>query len=265
MLRGQPLIFGDIMNVPIHSPTSGWIEDISFYSNPFYKNKKNIKIVILSDYLDKWIKLKPIRNYRKYTAEKLINIIYQAGIVGLGGSQFSSSRKLMLSINKVNTLIVNAVESEPYITADNCLIKNHMDEILKGCKIVSWISNIRIVLIVIQEDKIETISKIYSLVKKESLFKVCILKTKYPGGSSKVLIKSLTGKEIPYNKHSIDLGYLIFNVATIYAIKRAIINGEPLIQRIVTFLGNKNRLSGNFWTRIGTPVKEFFTNNKNKM
>jgi len=132
-----------------------------------------------------------------------------------------------------------------------------MHEILTGCKIISWISKINIVLIAIQEDRIQTISKIYSLIKNNSLFKICILKKKYPGGSSKVLIKSLTGKEIPYGKHSIDIGYLVFNVATIYAIKRAIINGEPLTQRIVSCLGDKNLLSGNFWIRIGTPIKYF--------
>ncbi|CAL4326177.1 Ion-translocating oxidoreductase complex subunit C [Buchnera aphidicola (Brachycaudus tragopogonis)] len=265
VLRGQPLVFGDLFNVPIHSPTSGYIEDIFLYSSPLNKNKKNIKIVILSDYLDQWIKLKPIKNYKKYTSEQLIKIIYQSGVVGLGGSQFSSSRKLILSINKVHTLVVNAVESEPYITADNCLINNYMHEVLKGCEIISWISNIKIVLIAIQEDKSEAIAKIHNLIKNKSLFKICILKTKYPGGSSKVLIKSLIGKEIPYNKHSIDLGYLVFNVATIYAIKRAIINGEPLTERIITFLGDANFLSGNFWTRIGTPIKHFLTDYKNKM
>jgi len=265
VLRGQPLIFGDIFNVPVHAPTSGWIEDISIYSNSFNQNKKNIKIIILSDHLDKWIRLKPIKNYKRYTSEQLIKIIYQSGIVGLGGGQFSSSKKLMLSMNKVHTLIVNAVESEPYITADNCLINNYIHEILKGCKIISWIANIKIVLIAIQEDKIETISKIYSFIKNEPLFKVCILKKKYPGGSSKILIKSLTGQEIPHEKHAVDIGYLIFNVATIYAIKRSIIDGEPLTERIVTVLGDENFLSGNFWTRIGTPVKHFLTNYKNKI
>lgn len=167
-------------------------------------------------------------------------------------------------MNKVNTLIINGVESEPYITADHFLIHNYAHEILIGCKIISWISKIEIVLIVLQEDKVELISKMNNLIKDQSLFNICIIKKKYPGGSSKILIKSLTGKEIPHKKHAIDIGYLIFNVATIYAIKRAIVNGEPLTERVITFLGNENNLSGNFWTRIGTPVKHFLSDIHNK-
>ncbi len=259
VLRGQPLIFSDNFDVPIHAPTSGLIENIYFNSDPI---KKNIKIVVSSDYRDKWIRLNPIKNYTKHTPEKLIKIIHQSGIVGLGGGQFSSAKKLMLSINKVHTLIVNAVESEPYISSDKCLIYNHIDEILIGCKIICWITKIKIVFIAIQENNVKLISKIHGLIENESLFKICIIKKKYPGGSSKVLIKSLTGKEIPYDKHSIDIGYLIFNVATIFSMKRAIIDGEPLTERIVTFLSDKNFLSGNFWVRIGTPIKYFLTKEK---
>ncbi|QCI17525.1 electron transport complex subunit RsxC [Buchnera aphidicola (Acyrthosiphon lactucae)] len=262
VLRGQPLTFSDDFNVPIHAPTSGLIEEIDFDSHLIEKNKKNIKIVISSDYLDKWIRLKPIENYKKLNPEKLIKIIHQSGIVGLGGGEFPSSKKLILSINKAHTLIVNAVESEPYITSDNCLIYNYIDEILTGCRIICWITKIKLVCIAIQEDKIKSILKIYNSIKDESLFKLCILKKKYPGGSSKVLIKSLTGKEIPHEKHSIDIGYLVFNVATIFSIKKAIINGEPLTERIVTFLGDKNFLSGNFWIRIGTPIQYFLSNKK---
>lgn len=263
VLRGQPLIFGSDVNVPIHAPTSGWIENIAINIDPTNKNKKNIKITILPDYLDQWIKLKPIYNYKKYSSDKLIKMIYQAGIVGLGGGEFSSAKKLMLSINKkTSTLIVNAVESEPDVTSDDCLINNYMHEILEGCKIISYISKINKVLIAVQEDRKQAITKIYTLIKNQSLFKLCILKKKYPGGSSKVLIKSLTGKEIPNGKHSVDIGYLIFNVATIYAIKRAIINGEPLTERIISCLGNKNFLSGNFWIRIGTPIEYFLHDKK---
>ena len=264
VLRGQPLIFSNTTLAAVHAPTSGYIENIYFYSHPIHKYKKNIKIVIISDYLDRWIKLKPIKNYKQCTSEKLIHIIHQSGVVGLGGGEFPSAKKLMLSINKAHTLIVNAVESEPLITSDDCLINNYIPDILKGCEIISWISNIKKVLIAIQEDKTESILKISNCIKNKSLFQIRIIKKKYPGGSSKVLIKSLIGKEVPYNKHSIDIGYLIFNVATIYAIKRSIINGEPLTERIITLLDNKNFLSRNFWVRIGTPIKHLLTNHKLK-
>lgn len=259
VLCGEPLTFGDCFSVPIHSPTSGKIKSIEFNSHHINFNKANIKIIISSDYLDQWIRLKKINNYKLYSAKSLIKIIYQSGIVGLGGAHFSSSKKLMLSVNKVHTLVVNAVESDPCITSDYCLINNCLEEILIGCEIISWISKVKKILIVIQEDKIKLISKIQLLISKKTLFKICILKKKYPGGSSKIIIKSLTGKEIPYGKHSIDIGYLIFNISTVYAIKRAIINGEPLIQRIVSVYNYENHLSKNFLIKIGTPIN-FFLN-----
>ncbi|WP_367682239.1 electron transport complex subunit RsxC [Buchnera aphidicola] len=255
VLCGQPLIFGSNKTVPVHSPTSGWIKNIDFDSNISNTNQKKIKIIILSDYLDNWIRLKTIKNYTKYSPTKLIKIIDQSGIIGLGGGGFSSAEKLRLSLNKVHTLIVNAVESDPCITADYCLIKNCIHEILIGCKIVAWISKVKCILIAIQEDKLELILKIQNLIKDISLFKICILKKKYPGGSSKILIKSLIGIDIPSGKHSLDLGYLIFNITTIYAIKRSIINGEPLIHRIITFHNeDKKVFSKNFFIKIGVPI-----------
>ncbi|WP_261789604.1 electron transport complex subunit RsxC [Buchnera aphidicola] len=260
VLCGQPLTFGNDVIVPIHSPTSGWIENIYFSSNSSDKNQEKIKIVILSNHLNKWIRLKTINDYKKYTPKDLIKIIYQSGVVGLGGAQFPSFKKLMLSINKVHTLVINGIESEPCITADYCLMQNYMNEILIGCEIVAWISKVKDILIVVQEDKVELILRIQSIIKDKKLFKLCIIKKKYPGGSSKILIKSLIGKEIPCGKHSIDIGYLIFNVSTIYAIKRSVINGEPLIKRIVTFYQKDENISSkNFWIKIGTPIN-FFLN-----
>ncbi|MDE5285812.1 MAG: electron transporter RnfC, partial [Buchnera aphidicola] len=123
------------------------IKDIVFFDNDL--SAKKITIVIESDKQDSWIQLKPIKNYKKYTAQQLIKVIYNSGIVGLGGGQFSSAKKLHVSINKVHTLIVNAVESEPYITADACLLDNYIDEIIIGCEIISWITKITTVLITI--------------------------------------------------------------------------------------------------------------------
>lgn len=259
VLCGEPLTIGDSSSVPVHAPTSGIIKNIEFNAKGFGFNKENIKITIIPDYLNQWIRLKKINNYKLYSAQSLIKIIYKLGIVGLGGAHFSSSKKLMLSMNKVHTLIVNALESDPYITADYCLMYNYLNEIFIGCKIISWISKVKSIIIVIQEDKIELISKIKLLIQNKKIFKICVFKTKYPSGSSKIIIKSLTGKEIPFGKHAIDMGYLIFNVTTVYAIKRAIINGEPLISRIVTLYNYKNHLAKNFLIKIGTPIS-FFLN-----
>ncbi|CAL4319227.1 Ion-translocating oxidoreductase complex subunit C [Buchnera aphidicola (Cavariella theobaldi)] len=254
VLRGQPLIFGHNHTVPVHAPTSGWIEDIIFYSDIDIPTQDNITIIIRSDTKDSWIRVKTYKNYKNYTPDKLIKIIYQSGIIGLGGAKFSSSKKLLLSLNKVHTLIVNAVESDPYTTSDECLIHNYIEEILIGCEIIAWITKVNLILIAVQDDKLTSISIIKSYIKNKSLFKMFIITNKYPAGSSKIIIQALTGKDIPHGQHAIDMGYLIFNIATIYSIKRAIFNGEPLTNRIVTIDGNKSTYPGNFWIRIGTPL-----------
>lgn len=264
VLRGQPLIFGNDKITPIHAPTSGWIEDIIFSSYIHTPTQENITIIIKSDKKDSWIRLKPYKDYKNCTPDKLIKIIHQSGIIGLGGGQFLSSKKLLLSLNKAHTLIVNAIESDPYTTSDECLIYNYIKEVLIGCEIIAWITKVNRILIAVQDNKLQSIAIIQAFIKNKSLFQLFIISNKYPGGSSKIIIRSLTGSDIPKGQHAIDMGYLIFNIATIYSIKRAVLNGEPFTQRIVTIDGNKTTYPGNFWMRIGTPLKDIINYQKCK-
>ncbi|XBC40854.1 MAG: electron transport complex subunit RsxC [Buchnera aphidicola (Nurudea yanoniella)] len=256
VLRGQMLAVGSNDIAPIHSPTSGIIASISKKKFNFISNKYFGIINIKSDGSDKWIHRVSTCNYKELSYNTLIQLIYDSGIVGLGGSGFLSSKKLKyaLKCKMVHTLVVNAAESEPYITSDDCLIKNFSDDIIKGCQIIKWILKIKNVLIAIESDKIISYEKMKNIIEYFSDFEIRKITTRYPSGSSKQLIKILFDKEVPLGKHAIDLGIIIFNVATIFAIKRAVLNGEPLTERIVTISDVNLSFQKNILTRIGTPI-----------
>lgn len=261
VLRGQVLALGYKDIAPIHSPVSGLITQITNKEFKFFSNKRYSVINIQSDGKDQWINRIPIHNYKNLSANQIIQFIYNSGIVGLGGAGFLSSKKLKHSIRKVHTLVVNAAESEPYVTSDDCLMQNFSTEIVQGCQIVMWVLNIKHVLIAIENDKHLAYIKINDAINRLSGFEIRKIKKKYPSGSSKQLIKMLFNQEIPSGKHSIHLGIILFNVSTIFSIKRAILNGEPLTERIVTLSDKDASYQKNFLVRIGTPIKHILLEN----
>ncbi|XBC43416.1 MAG: electron transport complex subunit RsxC [Buchnera aphidicola (Meitanaphis flavogallis)] len=261
VLRGQVLVLGYKNIAPIHSPVSGLIIQITNEEFKFFSNKRYNVINIQSDGKDRWINRIPIHNYKDLSVNKIIQFIYNAGIVGLGGAGFLSSKKLKYSIKKVHTLVVNAAESEPYVTSDDCLMQNFSTEIVQGCQIVMWILKIKYVVIAIEDDKNLAYIKVNNAINNLSGFEIRKIKKKYPSGSSKQLIKTLFNKEIPSGKHSIHLGIILFNVSTVFSIKRAILNGEPITERIVTLSDEDALYQKNFLVRIGTPIKHILLEN----
>jgi len=151
-------------------------------------------------------------------------------------------------------LLINAAESEPYVQSDDCLMQNFYKEIAEGCQIIACILKIKSVVIAIEDDKKLAFIKIKNAIKSFPNFKIRKIKNKYPSGSSKQLIKTLFNKEVPLGKRSISLGILIFNVSTIFYIKRAILNSEPLIERIITLSDAQLLYQKNVLVRIGTPI-----------
>ncbi|WP_187145695.1 electron transport complex subunit RsxC [Buchnera aphidicola] len=253
VLRGQTLTLGCGNIVSIHSPTSGRIIDV-INNYIFFLDQFFAVVIVESDGRDLWISRTPICNYTQFSSKKLINLIYHSGILGLSGSGFSTSKKLQCAVGKVHTLVVNAVESEPCVTSDDCLIQNFSKEIIDGCKILIWILKIKKILIVVSEEKIIAFNVLKKSVINLKDFELLKVKNKYPSGSSKKLIQILFNKEIPQGKHAIDLGIIMYNVATVFAIKKAILDGEPLTERVITLYGDKFLPSKNVLVRIGTPI-----------
>ncbi|AKC32085.1 electron transport complex subunit RsxC [Candidatus Pantoea carbekii] len=254
VLRGQPLTVGSgYMMLPVHAPTSGTVEAIAPY--PISKKREELCVFLRADGQDRWIKLDPQPNYRSLSRKEIIKRIYNAGIAGLGGAGFPAAAKLSIGLQKrVKTLIINAVECEPYITADDRLIQDYTLEVLEGCRILAWILQANHVLIGIEDNKPQAIQAIRQALGDNNDLQLCVIPTKYPSGSAKQLTKILTGLEVPCNGHSLDIGILMHNVATVWAIKRAIINGEPITERVITLTGKSISNPCNAWSRIGTSL-----------
>ncbi|MCT6516802.1 electron transport complex subunit RsxC, partial [Proteus vulgaris] len=257
VLKGQPLTKGIGRTLPVHASISGMVTAIEPFPSAHPSGLPEIAVRIQSDGKDEWRKKSPIINYQLESRDTLLNRIHEAGIAGLGGAGFPTASKLKGGGDLVKTLIINAAECEPYITADDRLMQEHADEVIAGCQVLIHLLSPDEVLIGIEDNKpeaIESLKHALSAVPDEKRIFIRVIPTKYPSGGAKQLTKILTGKEVPSGGRSSDIGVLMQNVGTVVAIKRAIINDEPLIERVVTVTGNGAKTPGNFWTRLGTPI-----------
>jgi len=201
-------------------------------------------------------------DWRNISANELIQKIYNAGIVGMGGAVFPTHIKLTNSVNRVKTLIVNAMECEPYITCDDRLLREHSAEVLQGALIAAKIVSAEKILFGIEDNKPEAIifleKEIIDYQKNVDIdrlkIEIIVTKTKYPSGGEKQLIQILTGLEVPQNKYPASLGIIVQNVATLYAINDAICCDKTLTHRLITITGDLVKQAGNYWVAFGTSL-----------
>jgi len=254
VLRGQPLTFGTGRMLPVHAPTSGVIEAIGPHMTAHPSGLAEMSVFIAPDGEDRWIERDGVADYRQLPREEVIKRIHQAGVAGLGGAGFPTATKLKGGLNSTRTLIINAAECEPYITADDRLMQDCADEVIEGSRIFAWVLQAERVLIGIEDNKPEAIAALKRALGGANDLQLRVIPTKYPSGGAKQLTKILTGKEVPHGGRSSDIGVLMQNVGTAWAVKRAIIDGEPLTERVVTLTGEAVTQPGNVWGRLGTPV-----------
>ncbi|HHF5758405.1 TPA: electron transport complex subunit RsxC [Haemophilus influenzae] len=260
VLKGQALTKGDgLRMLPVHAPTSGTIKSIKPYVATHPSGLDEPTIHLQADSLDQWIERNPIDDFSTLSPEQLIHKIYQAGIAGLGGAVFPTAAKIQSAEQKVKLLIINGAECEPYITCDDRLMRERADEIIEGIRILRYILRPEKVVIAIEDNKPEAIEAIRKALQGANDISVRIIPTKYPSGATKQLIYLLTGIEVPSGARSSSIGVLMQNVGTMFAIKRAVINDEPLIERVVTLTGNKIAEKGNYWVRLGTPISQILS------
>ena len=255
VLKGQPLTVGRGRTVPVHAPTSGTVSAITPHITAHPSGLAELCVIIQPDGEDRWCERAPVADYRQLATSELIQRIHQAGIAGLGGAGFPTASKLQGGMNGVETLILNAAECEPYITADDRLMQEHADQVIEGTQILRHLLQPKLTLIGIEDNKPEAIAALKLALHDQPGIALRVVPTKYPSGGAKQLTKILTGKEVPHGKHSSAIGVLMQNVGTAFAIKRAIVDGEPLIERVVTLTGEALSQPGNLWARIGTPVQ----------
>ncbi|WP_318418245.1 electron transport complex subunit RsxC [Photobacterium leiognathi] len=253
--KGQPLTQGDIaMCVPVHAPTSGTITAIEQRTTAHPSGLSDLCIVIAPDQQDTWCDKTTYADYEDRDPAELIDAIRLNGIAGLGGAGFPTARKLQGGLGNVDILIINAAECEPYITADDRLMRDYAEEVIEGVRILRHIISPKLTIIGIEDNKPEAIKALEQHVKEDDNILIRVVPTKYPSGSSKQLVKILTGREVPSQSRSTSVGVIMQNVGTAFAIKRAIIDGEPLIERVVTLTGEAFKERGNVFAMLGTPI-----------
>lgn len=188
--------------------------------------------------------------------DAIVQRIRDCGIVGAGGAQFPTDLKYNLDGSEINTFIINGTECEPYLSADYALMAQHTEEVLEGIRIANKVLNAKDIVITLEEQNKELVKFFAPFLKKEAYnaFRIVVLPNEYPQGGELQLIKSITGIELARNKRPREIGVIVNNVGTIHAIYKAVVEGRPLISRIITLSGNDLEEYGNFEVLIGTPV-----------
>ncbi len=243
---------GGFVSSPIYSGVSGTVKDI--VEMQFVGSKEKC-IVIESDKMQTIspdVKPPEIRDHSDF-----VKAISESGLVGLGGAGFPTAVKLSpKNPLDIDTLIINAAECEPYITADNREMLEAPDHIMAGVMLVKRFLSIKKVIIGIERNKPEALDLMFSLATGDKNVKVVPLETRYPQGAEKVLIETLTGREVPIGGLPSDVGVVVLNVATVSFISRYIETGMPLTKKRITVDGDIVNQPQNLEVYIGTPVQE---------
>ncbi|MCX8087362.1 MAG: electron transport complex subunit RsxC [Rhodocyclaceae bacterium] len=235
----------------VHAPTSGRVRAIESHGLPHPSGLAAPCAVIEPDGEERWIERAPL-DLARATPEDIKKRIREAGIVGLGGAAFPSHVKAQAAID---TLIINGAECEPWITCDDRLMRERAAEIVAGARLLARAMGAKRILFGVEDNKPEAAEALRACLADggPASGEVVTVPTRYPAGGEKQLIRVLTGIAIPYGKLGPDFGVQCFNVGTAYAVARAVLQGEPLISRIVTLAGNYER-PGNVEVLIGTPI-----------
>ncbi|EJK2101968.1 electron transport complex subunit RsxC [Vibrio cholerae] len=255
VLKGQPLTqYTSTFMLPIHAPTSGVISAIEPRTVAHPSGLSELCIVLTPDQQEEWFELQPQPDFQQLTPETLLELIRQAGISGMGGAGFPTAKKLQSGLSRTEILIINAAECEPYITADDVLMRQYAHEIIQGIEIVEHILKPKLTIIGIEDNKPEAVAALQQAAQDKPMV-IRVIPTKYPSGGEKQLIKILTNLEVPKGGIPADIGLMVQNVGSLQAIARAIVHGEPLIRRVVTLTGDCFRKPRNVWALLGTPVQ----------
>ncbi|MBR5598768.1 MAG: electron transport complex subunit RsxC [Alphaproteobacteria bacterium] len=244
-----------IISADVHSSVSGEVIKVEETETGSGYPEKMITIKVEGDEWEEDIDRTPdIVSEITASAEDIVNIIRKSGIVGMGGAGFPTPVKVTVPQGKnVDYLILNGIECEPYLTADDRLMQECSEQIVIGAKILSKALNAKKTVIAVDENKpnaIKTLKKAVGIHKGVSV-QVCA--TKYPQGAEKQLITAVSGREVPSGGLPIDAGCVVQNVGTAFAIYEAVQKNKPLFERIVTVSGDDVEKAGNFRVRIGTP------------
>ncbi len=244
-----------MVSSPVHATLSGMVTDVGDYPHPVFG--QCLSICIKSDGLDTWVEGLPMeRDWRSMSSDEILKIIHEAGVVGMGGATFPTHVKLAVPPNKkIELFILNGAECEPYLTADHRVMLEQSSRIVTGVQIALKLIRGEKAVIGIEDNKPDAIQAMKKACEGTKI-QVMALPAKYPQGSEKMMIKIITGREVPPGRLPMDVGVVVDNVATVVAIADAVEHGIPLIQRVTTISGSAIREPKNLLIRLGTSFKD---------
>ena len=245
----------------IHSPVSGKVFKLdNVYDSSGYRKPSIIINVEGDEWMDSIDRSPEINANIKLSAKEIVDKINEMGVVGLGGATFPSFVKLLVPEGKkVDFLIINGVECEPYLTSDHRVMLERGEEMLIGVNILMKGLNVDKALIGIENNKKDAIEDLNKLAQKFKGIEIHPLKVQYPQGGEKQLIQALTGREVPSVKLPLEVGCVVNNVGTALAVYEAVQKNKPLFERVVTVTGKSVKKPSNILARVGTPIKELIT------
>lgn len=248
---GEPV---GAMSAAVHASVSGVVVDCQpcILAN----GTQAMCVIIDNDFKDEWVELTPACKAGEIlTAQAISDLARQMGIVGLGGATFPTAVKLNVPEGKsVDTLVLNGAECEPYLSADHRLMLERAEQIVSGAQLIQKALGIEQVIIGIEDNKPDAVALMSKACEKCQGFRVQAVKTKYPQGGEKQLVYALTGRVVKTGGLPLDIGVIVCNVGTCYAMHRAAYEGRPLVERVVTVGGCVHK-PANYLVRIGAPVE----------
>ena len=243
--KGQKIGDGEGLCVPVHASVSGTV--VAIEPRPHTRGGLVNAVVIENDFKNESVTMP-----HATTDDEILHAIREAGIVGMGGAAFPGNVKALGAMGNVDTLIANGCECEPYITADDTLLRTNPQQVLEGMLILRSLLDPKRTVLAVEDNKTEAIEELRKLLPAFPDIELCILPTRYPQGSEKQLIQAVTGRQVPPGQLPVKVGCAVFNVSTFAAICRAATEGKALTERIVTVSGEAIAQPQNFLVPIGT-------------
>lgn len=256
VLRGEPIARANgFMSVPIHAPVTGVVEDIRLM--PSARGPKMESIILrahtgASQRVLYGAELDP----NDMAPEQIIRAIQETGMVGLGGAGFPTHVKLTIPPeHEVDTLVVNGCECEPYLTTDHRIMLEYTDDLIRGTRIAMRACGVKRAVIGVEDNKLDAVQAIRKRLAPNDAISVEAVRTKYPQGSEKLLIKVLLDREVPSGGFPFQVGVVVNNVGTLAEIGRLLPEGHGLVERVITVAGPEVKRPGNYMVPLGTPLR----------
>ena len=252
VLRGQPVAKCGETGAAAHAGISGRVTAVEDRPHPW--GGSSPAIIIRNNGQDTpWDGQPEPLTLREANLTLLTERVQWAGIVGMGGAAYPTWEKLDQAAGRVDTLIINAAECEPYVTADHRLLLERAKYIIQGGELLARCLGASHVVLVTEGDKLNAVESLERRLRRNKLVRLCTIRTRYPLGAEKQIVQTVTGREVPPGGSPLDVKCVVFNLATVYAIQDAFFRGRPLTHRAVTITGGAVTRPRNLWVPIGTP------------